>query len=173
MSGKKEIDTRVRGILKKYKIGKHFDFNIREDGFKYKVNKEALIAEVTSKSKDNQELIEKRLKRSRGHIESIAKQLAKLSQKIDKGNCTDRTRLVYVSAKLSTSTKLASISISTFATTISVLESIAAGSKKRPHSMESTSYEPAYPERKWMQTRLCAAINYSAKPKERFVPSRP
>jgi len=85
LSGKKEIDTRVRGILKKYKIGKHFDFNIREDGFKYKVNKDALIAEVTSKSKDNQELIEKRLKRSRGHIESIAKQLAKLSQKIDKG----------------------------------------------------------------------------------------
>lgn len=85
LSGKKEIDTRVRGILKKYKIGKHFDFNIREDGFKYKINKDALIAEVTAKSKDNQELIEKRLKRSRGHIESIAKQLAKLSQKIDKG----------------------------------------------------------------------------------------
>lgn len=85
LSGKKEIDARVRGILKKYRIGKHFDLNIREDGFKYKVNKDALIAEVTAKSNGNQELIEKRLKRSRRHIESIAKQFAKLSQKVDKG----------------------------------------------------------------------------------------
>ena len=85
LSGKKEIDARVRGILKKYRIGKHFELVIREDGFNYKVNEDALIAEVTAKSKDNQELIEKRLKRSRRHIESIVRQLAKLRQKVDKG----------------------------------------------------------------------------------------
>jgi len=85
LSGKKEIDERVRGILKKYRIGKHFGLDIREDGFNYKVNEETLIAEVTAKSKGNQKLIEKRLKRSRGHIESIAKQLAILSRKVDKG----------------------------------------------------------------------------------------
>jgi transposase len=85
LSGKKEIGTRVGGILKKYRIGKHFDLDIREDGFNYKVNEDALIAEVTTESKGNQELIEKRLKRSRRHIESITRQLAKLSQKIDKG----------------------------------------------------------------------------------------
>ena len=85
LSGKKEIDARVRGILKKYRIGKHFELDIREDGFNYKVNEDALIAEVTAKSKGNQELIEKRLKRSRRHNESIARQLAKLRQKVDKG----------------------------------------------------------------------------------------
>ncbi len=85
LSGKKEIGTRVRAILKKYRIGKHFKLDIRDDGFNYKFNEEALIAETTAKSKDNQELIEKRLKRSRRHIESIAKQLAKVRQKIDKG----------------------------------------------------------------------------------------
>ena len=85
LRGKKEIDTRVRGILTKYRIGKHFELDIREDGFNYKVNEDALIAEVTAKSRGNQELIEKRLKRSRHHIESIARQLAKLSQKTDKG----------------------------------------------------------------------------------------
>lgn len=85
LSGKKEIDARVRAILKKYRIGKHFELDIREDGFNYRVNEDALIAEVTAKSKGNHELIEKRLKRSRRHIESIAKQLAKLSQKVDKG----------------------------------------------------------------------------------------
>ena len=85
LSGKKEIDARVRTILKKYRIGKHFDVDIREDGFNYKINEDALIAAITAKGKGNQELIQKRLKRSRCHIESIARQLAKLSQKVDKG----------------------------------------------------------------------------------------
>ena len=85
LSGKKEIGARVRAMLKKYRIGKHFKLDIRDDGFNYKVNEEALITEATAKSKGNQELIEKRLKRSRRHIESIAKQLAKVRQKIDKG----------------------------------------------------------------------------------------
>ena len=85
LSGKKDIDARVRAILKKYRIGKHFGLDIRDDGFNYKVNEEALIAEATAMSKGNQELIEKRLKKSRRHIESIAKQLAKLNQKLDKG----------------------------------------------------------------------------------------
>jgi len=83
LSGKKEIDARVRGILKKYRIGKHFELDIHEDGFNYRVNEDSLIAEVTAKG--NQELIEKRLKRSQCHIKSIARQLAKLSQRIDKG----------------------------------------------------------------------------------------
>jgi len=85
LSGKKEIDARVRGILKNYRIGKHFNLDIRENGFTYKVNEDALIAEVTAKSKNNQELIGKRLKRIRCHIESIDKQLTKLSQRVDNG----------------------------------------------------------------------------------------
>jgi len=85
LSGKKEIDARVRAILKKYRIGKHFQLDIRDDGFNYKVNEDALIAETTAMSKGNQELIEKRLKKSWRHIESIAKQLVKLSQKVDTG----------------------------------------------------------------------------------------
>ena len=86
LRGKNEIEARVRGILKKYKIGKHFEFDIRDDGFNYKVNENALISEIMAKCKGNQELIEKRLKRSRSHIESIEKQFAKLIQKIDKGS---------------------------------------------------------------------------------------
>jgi transposase len=85
LSGEKEIGARLRALLKKYRIGKYFKVDIRDDGFNYKVNEEALIADTTAKGKGNQELIEKRLKRSRGHIESIAKQLAKLRQKIDQG----------------------------------------------------------------------------------------
>ena len=86
LRGKNEIEARVLGILKKYKIGKHFELDIRDDGFNYKVNENALISEIMAKCKGNQELIEKRLKRSRSHIESIEKQFAKLIQKIDKGS---------------------------------------------------------------------------------------
>ena len=86
LRGKNEIEARVRGILKKYKIGKHFELDIRDDGFNYKVNENALISEIMAKCKGNQDLIGKRLKRSRSHIESIEKQFAKLIQKIDKGS---------------------------------------------------------------------------------------
>jgi len=86
LRGKNEIEARVRGILKKYKIGKHFELDIRDDGFNYKVNENALISEIMAKCKGNQDLIEKRFKRSRRHIESIEKQFAKLIQKIDKGS---------------------------------------------------------------------------------------
>jgi len=85
LSGKDEIEVRVRGILKKYRIGKHFELDIRDDGFNFKVNEEELIAEVTAKSKGDQALIKKRLERNRRHIESIVRQLAKLSLKVDKG----------------------------------------------------------------------------------------
>ena len=83
LNGKKEIEVRVRKILKKYRIGKHFDLEVREDGFSCKVNEEALIAEVTAKGNPAQ--IEKRLERSRHYIQSIEKQLANLTQKIDRG----------------------------------------------------------------------------------------
>jgi transposase len=85
LSGKKEISTRVSTILKKYRIGKHFELDIRQDGFNYNVNEDDLIAEVTANSKGNQDLIDKRLKRSRRHIKSIVGQFTKLSQRIDKG----------------------------------------------------------------------------------------
>ena len=85
LSGKEQIDSRVYGILKRYRIGKHFELNIREDGFTYSVNYDALVDEITAKGKGNAGLIKKRLERSQGHIKSIGKQLEKLSQKINKG----------------------------------------------------------------------------------------
>ncbi len=112
----------IAGILKKYRIGKHFELDVREDGFNYKVNENALLAEVTAKSKDNQELIKKRLKRSRRHIESIIGQFAKLSQRIEKGRLHGQDKIGEVSARLSTSTRLASISIWTFVTMLLTLK---------------------------------------------------
>jgi transposase len=85
LRGKKEIEARVSAILKGYKIGKYYKVDIREDGFSYKVNEDKLIAEITAKSRGDQNLIEKRLKRSQLHIESISKQLGKLNRKLSRG----------------------------------------------------------------------------------------
>lgn len=93
LRGKKEIGKRVRSILERYKIGKHYELDIREDGFDCKLDGESLITEVTAKSKGNQELIEKRLKRSKGHIKSIAKQLAKVSRMIEEGQLYGRDKI--------------------------------------------------------------------------------
>jgi len=82
---KKEIDRRVRSVLKKYRIGKHYRFDIHEEGFVCEINKKALVAEVTAKSNGDQELIEKRLKRYSRHMESISVQLAGVSRMIEKG----------------------------------------------------------------------------------------
>jgi transposase len=90
LNGKEQIEAKAKAILKKYKIGKHFDLNVCENRFRYKVNEDTLIAEITAKSKGDQDLIEKRFKRSRSHIESINKQLTTLSQKIGKGQLYGR-----------------------------------------------------------------------------------
>jgi transposase len=85
LNGKDEIDTRVRGILKNYRIGKHVEVDVRDDGFSYKINEEALIAEATVKSKGNQQLIKKLLKINQDHTKSITRQLAKLTDRVSKG----------------------------------------------------------------------------------------
>ena len=93
LRGKKEIGTRVSRILKKYKIGKYYKVDIREDGFNYKLDKDGLIAEIKAKSNDNQALIAKRLKRSQSHIESIARQFKKLNDKIERGRLYGRDKI--------------------------------------------------------------------------------
>ncbi|MCU0558404.1 MAG: IS1634 family transposase [Desulfobacterales bacterium] len=68
-----------------HNIGKHFVVDVREDGFDFKVDQDALVAEVTARSTGSQELIAKRLKRAAGHINSITKRLESLRQMIGKG----------------------------------------------------------------------------------------
>jgi len=46
LSGKKEIDTGVRGILKKDGIGKHFKLDIRDDDFRFEINRDQVKKEA-------------------------------------------------------------------------------------------------------------------------------
>jgi len=83
--GKENIDSKVQGVLKKYKIGKYFKFNSNDNGFDYTLNENELIEEIKTKTKGNLTLFEKRLKRADCLIESIAWKLAKINQLTQKG----------------------------------------------------------------------------------------
>ncbi len=93
LQGKENISARTEEVLKKYKVGKHFQLDIREDGFTYKVNEDALVAEVTANSNGDPALIEKRLKRSKSQIKSISKQLTKISHSTVKGKLHGKDKI--------------------------------------------------------------------------------
>jgi transposase len=86
LHGKKAIGGRVRGILKKYKIGRYYKLDIRDDGFDYEVDEEAIATAVTARASGKRKQISLQLgSRHRGHIESIAKQLEKIRGSIVRG----------------------------------------------------------------------------------------
>ena len=85
LHGKKAIGARVRGILKKYRIGTYYTVDIRDDGFDYEVDEKVLAAAVTARAHGKRKQIKLQLARYRGHIESIAKQLDKIRGSIARG----------------------------------------------------------------------------------------
>jgi len=85
LHGKKAIETQIGKILKQYKVGKHYQVDIRDDGFDYKIDRNTLAAEVAAKSNKNTKLAETQLARFEKHIESIAVKFDKVQQKIKRG----------------------------------------------------------------------------------------
>jgi len=85
LHGKEAIGTQIRKILKQYKVGKHYTVDIRDDGFDYKIDRDALAAEVAAKNNGKTKLAEQRLARFEGHIESIAAKLDKVRQRTKHG----------------------------------------------------------------------------------------
>jgi len=85
LQGKESIDAQVRRVLKQYKVGKFYTVDIRDDGFDYEIDREAMAADVAAKHKGNTKAAEARLARLEKHIESIAGKLARLQQKTKQG----------------------------------------------------------------------------------------
>ena len=83
--GKKTIGDRVAKVLGGYKVGKHYTVEVRDDGFDYTVDEEALAAEVAKGAGADKALAAKRLERYRQHIESIAGKLDKLRNRTEQG----------------------------------------------------------------------------------------
>jgi transposase len=85
LHGKEAIDAQVRRILKQYRIGKFYTVDVRDGGFDYKIDRDALAAEVAANPKQNAKATEARLARFEKHIESITRKLDKVSQKTKQG----------------------------------------------------------------------------------------
>ena len=88
--GQEAIGEEVKKILKQYKIGKHYKVEIREDGFDYQLDRDALAAEVAAKSNGNPQDAQTQRARLERHIEAIAKKFEKLQQRIKQGQLHGR-----------------------------------------------------------------------------------
>ena len=87
--GKDAIGLRVGKVLDKYKVGKHYTLDIRDDGFDFQVDPEEIAAELARQSK-NPELARRRLDKRMLHIAAIAAQLEKVRQRIGRGRLHGR-----------------------------------------------------------------------------------
>jgi transposase len=85
LHGKEAIDAQVRRILKQYRIGKFYTVDVRDDGFDYKIDRDALAVEAAGKPKQDAKAAEARLARFEKHMESIARKLDKVQQKTQQG----------------------------------------------------------------------------------------
>ncbi len=83
--GEKAIGDQIRGILKKYKVGRHYTITVREDGFDYKIDQEALATTAAKRTERDESLKTKRLKRYQRHIEIIDAKLEKVRTRIERG----------------------------------------------------------------------------------------
>jgi transposase len=82
--GKDAIGLRVGQVLDKYKVGKHYTLDIRDDGFDFHVDPEEIAAELARQCK-NPELASRRLDKCKSHIAAIAVQLEMVRQRIERG----------------------------------------------------------------------------------------
>jgi transposase len=87
--GQKAIGEEVKKILKQYKIGKHYKVEIREDGFDYQLDRDALAAEL-AKNHGNPQDAQTQLARLERHIEAIAQKFEKLQQRTKQGQLHGR-----------------------------------------------------------------------------------
>jgi len=93
LTGKEEIESRVNGVLNKYKIGKYFIVDVQENGFDYTLNEKKLIRAIEEKCNGKKELFKKRLKRADCHIESIAGKLSKINQMTKRGQLYGKDKI--------------------------------------------------------------------------------
>jgi len=83
--GKETIGDRVGKVLGQYKVGTHYTVEVRDDGFDYTVDEEALAADVAKGTGADTAPPAQRLERSRRHMESIADKLDTVRKRTEQG----------------------------------------------------------------------------------------
>lgn len=89
LHGKDAIGVRVRNVLKRYKVGRHCQVQIRDDGFDFQIHQEKLAAEIAGGFK-NSEAAARCLDKCNRQLETIRKQLDKVRQAIGRGQLHGR-----------------------------------------------------------------------------------
>ena len=85
LQGQEQIGKRVRQVLGQYRLGKHYRPQIGEDGFEYRVEEEAIAAELAQAANKSPELAQRRRQRYARHRQAIDQQLEHLRQRIQRG----------------------------------------------------------------------------------------
>ena len=85
LQGQEPIGKRVRQVLGHYRLGQHYRLQIREDGFEYRVEEEALAAELAQAATKSPEVAQRRRQRYARHRQAIDQQLEHLRQRIQRG----------------------------------------------------------------------------------------
>ena len=85
LHGAEVIGAEVAKILQRYKVGKRYTVDVRDDGFDYQIDEESLAAEVAVECPQDAKLAAARLVRVKRHIESIAVKFADLRKRIAGG----------------------------------------------------------------------------------------
>ena len=83
--GKKDIGERVNKLLKQYKVGKHFTVEVRDDGLEYRLDEEALAAELAAKDDKDAALTAKRLDRAKRHVDAVGGKLDQIRKRTEQG----------------------------------------------------------------------------------------
>lgn len=93
LHGKEQIGKALNKILDKYRIGKYYKCDIRDDGFTVVFDEQHISQEIALDAQRDPDLTKKRTEIRKQQIELIAKELEKVRRRIDKGQLYGKDRI--------------------------------------------------------------------------------
>ncbi len=93
LHGKEDIRATVKKLLNKYKVGKYYRLDIRDDGFDFELDETTMDADASRLANGNSELANKRLQRWKRHMGTIVKQLERIRQRIGRGQLHGKDKI--------------------------------------------------------------------------------
>ena len=93
LQGKEDIRAAVKKLLNKYKVGRYYRLDIRDDGFDFELDETTMDADASRLANGNSELANKRLQRWKRHMGTIAKQFEEIRQRIGRGQLHGKDKI--------------------------------------------------------------------------------
>ena len=93
LQGKEDIRAAVKKLLNKYKVGRYYRLDIRDDGFDFELDETTMDADASRLANGNSELANKRLQRWKRHMGTIAKQFEGIRQRIGRGQLHGKDKI--------------------------------------------------------------------------------